>query len=501
MHIVRMENITKVFPGVVANDNILFTVKPQTIHCLLGENGSGKTTLMNILFGLYEQDEGDIYINNELVKINRPLDAQKYGIGMVHQHFMLINQYTVWENVILGSETGKFKLDVKKAKEEVQTIIDRYKFNLDINAKVRDLSVGMKQRVEIIKLIYRSANIIIFDEPTAVLTPQEVIELFGIFKTLIERGRTIIFITHKLEEIFEISDYVTVLRKGQLVGSESTSKLSEKTLSEMMVGRQIQEIEVEQRKITEDPILEITDLILIPDKKPISLRVNKGEILGVAGIDGNGQMELEETITGVRPIISGAIMYDNNDISRFSVKRRKQSGIGYVPSERAKNGALLRTSIKENFLLGYQDEPFYKKYGFIDAQKLTADTYALIDAYDIRHGGINHNFGSLSGGNQQKVVLAREVSKDIKFLLAAQPIRGLDIGATNHVHKTLLRLRDEGKGILLISAELSELLTMSDRIIVMHDGEITGHFTRGEFDEFKIGLAMLGRKEGEANNA
>lgn len=499
MNAVKLENITKAFPGVLANDNITIEIKQNTIHCLLGENGSGKTTLMNILFGLYKMDSGQIYINEEPVVINKPTDAQKLGIGMVHQHFMLLNQYTIWENVILGHEPGQVVYNRKQAKQEVQDIIDKYNFNLDINMKVRDLSVGMKQRVEIVKLIYRSANIIIFDEPTAVLTPQEVVELFEIFQSLISKGCTIIFITHKLSEIFAVSDNVSVLRKGIHVGDAKTGDLNANTLAEMMVGKQIKAIKLEEKVIEDDPLLRVENLAIKGKDKTVSFTLNKGEILGVAGIDGNGQMELEEMITGVRPITHGEIYFEEELLNKKSVKHRKELGFGYIPSERGKNGILPKIAIKENFLLGYQDTKRYRKGGFIRQKALEKDVNELVEQYSIRLGSTTDPIGSLSGGNQQKVVLAREASKEIKFLLAAQPIRGLDIGATNHIHQTIAELRMENCGVLLISAEISELLAMSDRIIVLHGGEITGEFNRDEFDEFKIGLAMLGEVNENGN--
>ena len=496
---VSMKGIVKRFPGIVANDHINFDVEKNTVHCLLGENGSGKSTLMNVLFGLYHNEEGEIYINEKKVNIKSPIDALDYGIGMIHQHFMLIPQLTVLENIILGDEPGKFVIDAEDAKKRVEDLIKQYRFNLDINAKVVDISVGMKQRVEILKLLYRGADILIFDEPTAVLTPQEVDELFEIFKKLISEGCTIIFITHKLNEIFAASDTVTILRKGKCVGTFPTKDMNASKLSEMMVGRQIQEDYDLKNNDYNRTVLQIENLKL-NNKNPdgISLSVKQGKIIGIAGIDGNGQMELEDLIVGTRKIESGSISICDKDVKQLSIGKRKELGLAYIPSDRMRSGALGVASIKENFLLGHQDLAKYKKHGFIDFNNLEEDCKALTKQYDIKLVSINQDFNGLSGGNQQKVVLAREVSKDIEFVLAAQPTRGLDIGAIEYVHNTLLGLRDEGRGILLISAELSELLSICDEIYVLFDYKISAHLLRKDFDERKIGLAMIG--DGGNNN-
>ena len=490
---VSMKGIVKKFPGIIANDHIDFDVEKNTVHCLLGENGSGKSTLMNVLFGLYHNEEGEIYINEKKISIKSPIDAQKCGIGMIHQHFMLIPQLTVLENIILGDEPGKFAIDAKIAKESVEKLINQYHFNLDINAKVVDISVGMKQRVEILKLLYRGADILIFDEPTAVLTPQEVDELFEIFKKLIAQGCTIIFITHKLNEIFAASDKVTILRKGKCVGTYATSQMNASKLSEMMVGRQIQDNYDLKENEFNRTVLQIKNLKLNnKNKDGISLSVKQGRIIGIAGIDGNGQMELEDLIVGTRKIESGSISICDKDVKQLSIGKRKQLGLAYIPSDRMRSGALGSTSIKENFLLGHQDLQKYKKHGFINFKNLVDDSYELTKQYDIKLVSIDQDFSGLSGGNQQKVVLAREVSKNIEFILAAQPTRGLDIGAIEYVHNTLLDLRDKGKGILLISAELSELLSICDEIYVLFDHKISAHLLRKDFDERKIGLAMIG---------
>ena len=496
---VQMKDICKQFPGVLANDHINFSARRGEVHCLLGENGSGKTTLMNVLFGLYSKDEGQIFIHERPVDIRNPLDAEKLGIGMVHQHFMLIPQLSVLENIILGSEPGKFVIDRKEARRQVRELIETYHFNLDPDSRIADISVGMKQRVEILKLLYRGAEIIIFDEPTAVLTPQEAGELFSIFRQLTERRCTVIFITHKLEEIFQISDRVTVLRKGCCVGTENTAEMTPERLSEMMVGRQIEEIKELPLIETKEAVLDIKGLSLL-DKggdHDVSFQVRRGEIVGIAGIDGNGQMELEELLTGVRRIKKGRIELCGVDVTELNAGKRRKLGFGYIPSDRMHSGALAGASVKENFLLGHQDSSAYRHRGFVRYKRLEKDSADFANEYEIKLVSIEQSFSGLSGGNQQKVVLAREVSKDISFVLAAQPIRGLDIGAIEYVHKTLLRLRGEGKGILLISAELSELLSISDRILVLCDGRITGSFSRAEFDQNKIGLAMAGKIGGD----
>lgn len=500
MAAVQMKNICKQFPGVLANDHIDFTVEDGEIHCLLGENGSGKSTLMNVLFGLYKKDEGEILIHGEPVEIRNPGDAERLGIGMVHQHFMLIPQLTVLENIILGSEPGKVFIDREKARTQVAELVETYHFNLDLDSRVADISVGMKQRVEILKLLYRGADIIIFDEPTAVLTPQEVGELFAIFRRLLERGCTVIFITHKLEEIFQVSHRVSVLRKGRCIGTVDTRAITPEELSEMMVGRQVEEIRDLPACQAGETVLKVAQVPLLDgDRGPgISLEVRRGEILGIAGIDGNGQMELEELLTGVRRISKGQIWLCGTEATALNVQQRKKLGLGYIPSDRMRSGALGEASVQENFLLGHQDHPRYKRRGFVRYRQLAEDSEGFAKEYEIKLVSVEQKFSGLSGGNQQKVVLAREVSKDISLVLAAQPIRGLDIGAIEYVHRTLLRLRGEGKGILLISAELTELLAVCDRILVLFHGEITGSFTREQFDQNKIGLAMAGKREGGA---
>ncbi len=495
---VEMRGITKRYPGVTANDGVTLSVDRQTIHCLLGENGSGKTTLMNVLFGMCRRDAGEIIVNGKKAAIGSPADAEKLGIGMVHQHFMLINQYSVWENVVLGSEPGRFFIDRAAARKGVEDIAGRFGFGLDAGRRAAELSVGMRQRVEILKLLYRGAKIIIFDEPTAVLTPQEADGLFDIFRLLRGQGCTVIFITHKLHEIFAVSEAVTVLRKGKVIGTVRTDGVTPETLSEMMVGRRVEQVLAAEGAGPGDTVLEARDLQLLPEKGgAVRFTVRAGEIVGVAGVDGNGQMELEELLVGTRPLKSGSIALCGRDAGGLSVRERKRLGFAYIPSDRGKNGALPTASLRDNFLLGHQDAKRYRRGPFLAGKRIDGDGRSYLRDYDIRATSLLSRFDTLSGGNQQKVVLAREVSKRTRFALAAQPARGLDIGASEYVYRTLLRLRAEGNGVLLISAELSELLNLSDRIIVLHEGRITGEFAREAFSEREIGLAMAGHARGK----
>ncbi len=496
MDAIRMTGIVKCFGPVRANDGINFTVKRQEIHCLLGENGTGKSTLMNILFGLYHSDSGEIYINEKKAAISNPNDAYALGIGMVHQHFMLVNQLTVLENIILGKESGGLFLDRKKSQEKVEELVERFGFKIDLHEKVVNLSVGMKQRVEILKTLYRGADIIILDEPTAVLTPQEVEELFKILRHLKESGKTIIFITHKLNETMALSDRITVIRKGKVVFESNTCDTNEKELATQMVGRQVESIITEKGQKTGEVVLELKNVRLHERAgETVSLKVRAGEILGIAGVDGNGQQELEEMIIGNREVKEGTILMNNAPIEHMSVKDRKALGIGYIPSDRHKNAMVSSFSITENFLLGYQEAPEYCRNGFIDYKKLEQDAKKQVEVFEIKVAGVEQEIGQLSGGNQQKVILGREISHDPRFMLVAQPVRGLDIGAIERVHKTLLELKRQGKAILLISAELSEVMNLSDRIAVMYEGEVSAQFVNGEYTKEEIGLFMAGKKQ------
>ncbi|HYE82142.1 MAG TPA: ABC transporter ATP-binding protein [Clostridia bacterium] len=489
-----MKNITKRFPGVLANDKINFQVTKQEIHCLVGENGTGKTTLMNILFGIYDADAGEIFINGSPSRVKSPKDAYRNGIGMVHQHFMLVNQMTVLENIILGKEAGRFFVDNKENANIVEALVKDYGFKLDINQKVSDLSVGMKQRVEILKTLYRGADIIILDEPTAVLTPQEVEELFKILSQLKSSGKTIVFITHKLNETMEIADSVTVLRKGRNIVTVRKTETNAEELARYMVGRDVNLNLYREPREPGRIMLSLKEVTLL-DKagKAVDLDVREGEILGIAGVDGNGQLELEEAIMGIRQLKSGRIFFDGADITRLPTKERKELGIAYIPSDRHKRAMLPNFTVKENYLLGYHtNEPFVKK-GIIQEEALKKHSLNMIESYEIKVSDCEDSIGNLSGGNQQKVILSREISQDPKLIIAAQPARGLDIGAIEYVHKTLLKLRSEGKAILLISAELSEIMSLSDRIAVLYEGEVRSITESGALDRFEIGLLMAGQ--------
>ena len=496
MDAIKMVGIVKCFGPVRANDGIDFTVKHQEIHCLLGENGTGKSTLMNILFGLYHPDAGEIFINEKKASIANPNDAYALGIGMVHQHFMLVGQLTVLENIILGKESGGFFLNRRGSRARVEELVERFGFRIDLDEKVVNLSVGMKQRVEILKTLYRGADIIILDEPTAVLTPQEVEELFKILRQLKKSGKTIVFITHKLNETMSLSDRITVIRKGKVVFCCNTQDTNEKELATQMVGRQVESVVAKKGQQTGDVVLELKEVRLHERAEhTVSLTVRAGEILGIAGVDGNGQQELEEMIVGNRKVTEGSILLGGKPIHTLPVKDRKAMGIGYIPSDRHKNAMVSGFSITENFLLGYQNTPEYCKKGFIDYDRLKQDAGKQVEAFEIKVAGVEQEIGQLSGGNQQKVILGREISHDPGLVLVAQPVRGLDIGAIERVHKTLLQLKEQGKAILLISAELSEVMNLSDRIAVFYEGEASAQFTNGEYTKEEIGLFMAGKRQ------
>ena len=496
MDAIKMVGIVKCFGPVRANDGIDFTVKHQEIHCLLGENGTGKSTLMNILFGLYHPDAGEIFINEKKASIANPNDAYALGIGMVHQHFMLVGQLTVLENIILGKESGGFFLNRRESRARVEELVERFGFRIDLDEKVVNLSVGMKQRVEILKTLYRGADIIILDEPTAVLTPQEVEELFKILRQLKKSGKTIVFITHKLNETMSLSDRITVIRKGKVVFCCNTQDTNEKELATQMVGRQVESVVAKKGQQTGDVVLELKEVRLHERAEhTVSLTVRAGEILGIAGVDGNGQQELEEMIVGNRKVTEGSILLGGKPIHTLPVKDRKAMGIGYIPSDRHKNAMVSGFSITENFLLGYQNTPEYCKKGFIDYDRLKQDAGKQVEAFEIKVAGVEQEIGQLSGGNQQKVILGREISHDPGLVLVAQPVRGLDIGAIERVHKTLLQLKEQGKAILLISAELSEVMNLSDRIAVFYEGEASARFTNGEYTKEEIGLFMAGKRQ------
>lgn len=493
---IELNNITKEFPGVLANDNITLKVEKSTVHSILGENGSGKSTLMNVLFGLYKPDKGEIIVSGKKVTIQNPEDAHRNGIGMVHQHFMLVEQMTALENIILGNEIGNFFVDRTSSYQKVQELVERYGFQLDLNEKVANLSIGMKQRVEILKTLYRGAEILILDEPSAVLTPQEVEELFDIIRSLKEKGKTIIFITHKLNEIMEVADSITVIRRGRVITSIKKEDTDAERLANAMVGRDIEVIQAVQKNTLGDPILEVVELPLLPNTtKSVSFSIREGEIFGIAGVEGNGQLQLEESIIGLLSVNKGSITFCNQTINKLKPTERKKLGIGYIPSDRFKRAIVPEFSILENVLLGFHNEQPFVKKGMIQSHYLEEYCQELIDKFDIRLPNSAVSIKTLSGGNQQKVVVARETSQEPKLVIAAQPTRGLDVGAIEFIHKTLLKLRDEGKAILLISAELTEVMNLSDRIGVLFEGEFQAILNRDDFDKERIGNLMAGNRE------
>lgn len=489
---IEMKNITKKFPGVLANDQINFNVEKGEIHSLLGENGAGKTTLMNVLFGLYKPEEGEIFLEGKKVDIKNPKQALKKGLGMVHQHFMLINRMTVLENIILGMG-DQLALNKKEHKRSINQLAEKYDFAIDIDEKIENLSVGMKQRVEILKTLYRGTEIIIFDEPTAVLTPGEVEELYNILNLLREQGKTVIFITHKLNETMEIADRITVLRNGKKVSTLKKEETNTNKLAQLMVGREVDfEVEIEEKEPGNE-ILKIKNLKLLSDKdKTINLRVQQGEIVGVAGVEGNGQLELEEMIMGLKKVEKGYIALNNKEITDSSTKERKKTGIAYIPSDRHNRAILKNFTIRENMMLGYHYEPPFCKNHIIQADILKKHSEKIISDYNIKTTDTGQLLKNLSGGNQQKVVLGREVSQKPEFVLAAQPTRGLDIGAIEYIHNLLLDLRDDNKGILLISADLNEIIKLSDRIAVLYEGQIMGSKDKKDFTREEIGMLMAG---------
>lgn len=504
-YIVEMLNITKQFPGILANDDITLQLKKGEIHALLGENGAGKSTLMSILFGLYQPEGGTIKVRGKTVKIDNPNIANELGIGMVHQHFKLVHNFTVTENIVLGIEPHNGPvLDIKSASKRVKMLSEQYGLNVDPDAKIEDISVGMQQRVEILKMLYRDAEVLIFDEPTAVLTPQEIIDLLEIMKNLIKEGKSIILITHKLKEIKAIADRCTVIRLGRLIGTVDVKDSDEAKMAEMMIGRQIS---FEIKKAPYNPgktILSIDNLTVnnahkVPALKNFSVELRAGEILGIAGVEGNGQTELVEALTGLRKPESGTVMLDGKDITGLSIRERIESGMAHIPEDRQKRGLVLDYSIEENFILETHRQEPYSRRGFLNHKAIRSHAEEIIAAFDVRSGeGPVTKTRSMSGGNQQKAIIGREFDLNPELLVAVQPTRGLDIGSILYIHKRLVEQRDSGKGVLLVSLELDEILDMSDRIAVVCHGELVGILDAKATDEKEIGLMMTGvRKEGK----
>ena len=497
---VNMRGITKRFGNMTANDHIDFEVKKGEIHCLLGENGAGKSTLMKVLFGLYRPEEGSVEINGKPVGQMNPRMAFQLGIGMVHQHFMLINNLSCLENIILGSEPGRVVIDKKTARRTVHRLSDQYHFDVDLNALVCELSVGMKQRVEILKTLYRGAEIIILDEPTAVLTPIEAEQLLSILKDMRTQGKTIIFITHKLKETMEVADRITILRAGKSVALLDTAETCPNELARQMVGHDVT-FEVEKPVVQAGgAVLRVQDVRLLPNaQSAVSFEVKAGEIFGIAGVEGNGQQQLEEIVMGLCRSKTGKLLYQETDLMNKPPKARRDLNFAYIPSDRLKQAILSGFSLQENYLLGNQYDGQYVRRGLIRKQHLKACTERMMKEFDVRAVDAQQSAGSLSGGNQQKFVLAREVGKAPPFVLACQPVRGLDIGAIKYIHSVLLRLRSEGAAILLISAELSDIFQLSDTIGVLYKGELMDVRKAEEYDTQTISLLMAGRKEGKVH--
>ncbi len=495
---VEMQGIVKRFPGVIANDGIDLAVRPGEIHALLGENGAGKSTLMNVLFGLYHQDEGHITINGRASHFRGPRDAVNAGLGMVHQHFMLIPRFTVAENVILGNEgDSTFYLDREQAERNVADIASRYGLDVDPAVSVSEIPVGVQQRVEILRALYQGSRILILDEPTALLTPDEVDELYAILRRLKADGGTVIFITHKLREVAAISDRVTVIRRGKTVGTRTTSETTAAELAELMVGREVV-LQVERPPATPTgPVLSAEDLRLRIDGVPrldgVDLTVRHGEILGLCGVEGNGQTELVEVLSGLRRPDSGRVILKGQDITSDGPNDRRRAGLSYIPEDRHGRGLVLDFTLAENVLLGNADERPFSRHGRIDGGVARSVTRRLMERFDVRAPSPESQARNLSGGNQQKLIIARELYRDPDVLLAVQPTRGLDVGAIEFVHKQLVRTRDEGRGILLISFDLDEILDLSDRILVIYQGRITGDFLAAQVSRTELGLRMGGR--------
>ena len=503
-NIIEMLHITKVFPGIIANDDITLQLKRGEIHALLGENGAGKSTLMSVLFGLYQPEDGEIRKNGEVVKINDPNDATALGIGMVHQHFKLIDVFTVFDNIILGAETTKLGfIQRQEARKKVEALSEKYGLKVDLDAKVEDITVGMQQRVEILKMLYRDNEILIFDEPTAVLTPQEIDELMATMKEFAAEGKSILFISHKLNEIMAVADRVTVLRKGKYIGTVETKDTDKQSLSNMMVGRPVQLEVVKDEPKPTDEILRL-EHFCVPSHmhkrnavNDVSFSVRSGEIVCIAGIDGNGQTELIHGLTGLDKSNGGKIILCGKDITHMSIRHRSEN-MSHIPEDRHKHGLVLDFTLEQNMVLQTYKDPRFQKAGFIKPNAIREYSEKLIEKFDVRSGqGPITVARSMSGGNQQKAIIARELDRDKSLIVAVQPTRGLDVGAIEYIHSQLVAERDKGKAILLVSLELDEVMSLSDRILVIYEGEIVGEFNPKEISVQELGLYMAGAKRAE----
>ncbi|MBQ5696306.1 MAG: ABC transporter ATP-binding protein, partial [Clostridium sp.] len=498
-------NIRKEFPGIVANDNITLQLKEGEIHALLGENGAGKSTLMGMLFGMYKPDRGCIKVRGKEVKISNPNIANDLGIGMVHQHFKLVDNFTVTENIILGCEPKKgFTVDIKTAAKKIEDLSKQYGLNVDPYAKIEDISVGMQQRVEILKMLYRDANVLIFDEPTAVLTPNEIDELISIMKNMTKEGKSIILITHKLREIKEAANRCTVIRRGKYIGTVDVKDATEADMAKMMVGREVSfkvdKIEAQPK----DVVIKIENLCVNNNKKVLGLKnfsldIRAGEIVGIAGVEGNGQTELVEALTGMRNVESGSIIFKGKNIIKESIRQRIDDGMAHIPEDRHKRGLVLDYTMEDNMVLkAYRNKPFSKN-GLLNRAKISEYAKKIIETFDVRSGEGGKSIArSLSGGNQQKGVIGREIESNPDLLIAVQPTRGLDVGSIEYIHKRLVEQRDLGKAVLLVSLELDEVLNVSDRIAVVNNGELVGIVNANETNENEVGLMMTGIKKEEA---
>ena len=504
---IEMLNITKKFPGIIANDNISLQLKKGEIHALLGENGAGKSTLMSVLFGLYQPEEGQIKKNGRTVEIRNPNDANDLGIGMVHQHFKLVECFSVLDNIILGVETTKAGILQKtESRNKIVALSEKYGLKVEPDAIISDITVGMQQRTEILKMLYRDNEILIFDEPTAVLTPQEIQELMEIMRNLAREGKSILFITHKLAEIMQVADRCSVLRKGKYIGTVDVASTTPQKLSAMMVGRDVNFTVDKKPADLGEVVLEIQNMTVESKRHKnnavnnVSLKVHRGEIVCIAGIDGNGQTEFVYGLSGLEPLKSGKILLDGEDITHSSIRHRLVSGESHIPEDRHKHGLVLDYSLEDNIVLQrYFEDKFTNRLGFLKRREIRSYANKLIEQYDVRSGqGALTKARSMSGGNQQKAIIAREIDKNPELLIAVQPTRGLDVGAIEYIHKQLVAQRDAGKGVLLVSLELDEVMNVSDRILVMFDGEIVGEFNPEKVTVEELGLYMAGSKRKEA---